>query len=109
MVCRCREVEECGNDIRVLERELGQELSTAQRNGGLESQIVTSLGRDLTRAAYVENIARIETRLAAIIKQRDGHFNNLQSRRSTKLSKVLSKRSNFESEDRRHHETQGKK
>ena len=108
MVCRCRDIEMCVSDIRILESELAQELNAAQRNNGLGTSAIQALGQNLTSAAFVDNMARIETRLTAIMKQRDVYFSNLQSRRSSELSKVLSKRSSYENEDRRYHEMQGK-
>lgn len=104
MACRCNEVGKCDQDIRYLERDLAQELNTAQRNSSLGTAMMPALRGDLANAAFVTNMLRIETRLAALKKNQDNYANNCLSKRSGELTRIRSRRNNYEYEDRRYHE-----
>ena len=92
MTCRCDELEKCEQDIQTLERDLLIELNAMQRNSGLEA-VLPALNRDLAGAIFVENMARIETRLIVIKNQRENNSDNMLTRRSSELTRIQNKRS----------------
>ena len=103
MSCRCSEIQKCDQDICSLESELAREFEVLQQNSHLVTAL-SGLGQDLIAAVSVDNIDRIETRLKAIKKQRETVTGNLQTKRSNELTRVRSRRTTFESADRRYHE-----
>jgi hypothetical protein len=107
MACRCVEIQKCEQDIRLMERGLAQELSAAQRNCSQGTVKMLALGSDLTSASYVGNMARIDTRLAAIKKNQDGRVSNSLAKCSSELSRIQSRLISYDNEDRRYHEMKG--
>ncbi|MCL1905403.1 MAG: hypothetical protein FWG06_00165 [Clostridiales bacterium] len=104
MTCRCKEIQKCGQDIRLLESDMARELNAAQQTCDLCDRLISSLGKDLAAAAFVGDMARIETRLAAMKKNQEGRISNAQAKRCGESARIRGKRAAYENEDRRHHE-----
>ena len=104
MACRCSEISKCEQDIRLLEKELAQELNSAQKNSNQGTTLLLAFGQDLTSAVYLAALTRIDTRLVVLKKNQDNLVNNCLVKRTGELTRLRSKRAAYENEDLRYHQ-----
>jgi len=104
MACRCSEISKCERDIALINGDIAQKLNNARNNSAAMAAKFSAISRSLSEAIFANNLDKVDQRLSTIKKQHEGYIDNLQSKRTSELSRVKSRRTSYDNEDRRYHE-----
>ena len=109
MRCRCNDIMNCEQDIRLLTAQIAQGVSNIQKSVELTTASFPYLTQFLNDSVYLGNRERVSQRFSDIKTQNERYVQDLQTRRLNELARARTRLSGFEIEDRSYHEMLDKK